>query len=282
MEFTALLIIICSILFALLVFLIYRSNSSLDKTEYIISDEKIPKDFDGFLIAQLSDFHNTRSEAVREQIISALLQSKPDIIVLTGDYFDYYRTDAEISLVYLKRLLLIAPVYYIPGNHEARISEYQKLSENAEKLGAEVLNDRLVTIAKGNSKINVIGVRDAYFYTDYVSSEQIKPFTDMLNSLSAKSQNYSVLLSHRPELLDVYADAGVNLVLSGHAHGGQFRLPYIGGLFSPSQGVFPKYTNGVFAKDGTKMAVSRGIGNSSFPFRFNNNPELVYIILSNK
>ena len=90
---------------------------------------------------------------------------------------------------------------------------------------------------------------------------------------------FTVLLSHRPELFDVYVSGNVALVLSGHAHGGQFRLPYLGGLVAPNQGLFPEYDAGMYVRGNTTMIVSRGIGNSLFPFRINNRPEVLIIQL---
>ena len=94
-----------------------------------------------------------------------------------------------------------------------------------------------------------------------------------------ESDGFTVLLSHRPELFDVYVDTGIDLVFSGHAHGGQFRLPFIGGLFAPNQGFIPKYDAGRFDKENTTMIVSRGVGNSIIPLRINNPPELVVVEL---
>lgn len=276
--------VIILLILAVLVFLIYRSNIKLDITRYSVSDKNIPKSFDGFLIAQISDFHNTRSKAVQEQIISALLESEPDIIVLTGDFIDYYRTDTDISLEFLRRLIPVAPVYYITGNHEARIDEYPKFCSSAERLGAKTLDDCLVSVVRGNDKIDIVGVKDPYFYKEYEPAPEcrIDILSEKLKSLLQTGESYTVLLSHRPELAELYADLGVDLALCGHAHGGQFRLPYIGGVFSPSQGLFPKYTCGLYETDGKITIVSRGIGNSSFPFRINNSPELVLVKLENK
>lgn len=275
--------VIILLILAALVFVIYRCNIRLDITEYAVADKNIPNPFDGFLIAQISDFHNTRSKAVRDKIISALLESKPDIIVVTGDFIDYYRTDTEISLEFLRRVIPVAPVYYVPGNHEARIEKYPQFCASAERLGAKMLDDRLVSIVRGDSKIDIVGVRDPYFYKECepVPERRTEILTEKLKSLLQTGESYTVLLSHRPELADIYADAEADLALCGHAHGGQFRVPYIGGVFSPSQGLFPNYTCGLFETDGKKMIVSRGIGNSSFPFRINNSPELVLIRLEN-
>ena len=92
-------------------------------------------------------------------------------------------------------------------------------------------------------------------------------------------EEYKILLSHRPEVFDTYVEKKMNLVLCGHAHGGQFRLPLIGGMIAPNQGLFPKYDGGIYEKESTTMVVSRGIGNSIIPVRFNNRPEVVMIVL---
>ena len=101
-----------------------------------------------------------------------------------------------------------------------------------------------------------------------------------LKNLIDDESGYTILLSHRPELFETYMDGGIDLVFSGHAHGGQFRLPFIGGLVAPNQGMFPKYDAGLYTDGGTSMVVSRGIGNSIIPFRFNNRPEIVLVELN--
>ena len=96
-----------------------------------------------------------------------------------------------------------------------------------------------------------------------------------LSGLTWDGDSYTVLLSHRPELLEAYADSGVDLVFSGHAHGGQFRLPFVGGIVAPNQGLFPEYDSGLYTEKGATMLVSRGIGNGILPIRFNNRPEVI-------
>ena len=93
-------------------------------------------------------------------------------------------------------------------------------------------------------------------------------------------KRYVVLLSHRPELFNSYVENNVDLVFSGHAHGGQFRIPFIGGIVAPNQGVFPKYDAGIFTEGNTNMVVSKGVGNSIIPFRVNNRPEVILIELT--
>jgi predicted MPP superfamily phosphohydrolase len=105
---------------------------------------------------------------------------------------------------------------------------------------------------------------------------------DTLDNLMHEEDKYSILLSHRPELFHIYVDNNIDLVLSGHAHGGQFRIPFIGGIVAPNQGLFPKYDAGLFGEKETNMIVSRGIGNSIIPFRFNNPPEIIIIELQHE
>ncbi len=100
-----------------------------------------------------------------------------------------------------------------------------------------------------------------------------------LSELMSDNDKYTLLLSHRPELFEVYVKCGADLVLSGHAHGGQFRLPFVGGLVAPNQGLFPEYDAGLYTEGNTNMVVSRGVGNSILPFRFNNRPEVILIEL---
>ena len=100
-----------------------------------------------------------------------------------------------------------------------------------------------------------------------------------LEELHTEDDVFTILLSHRPELFDIYADHGMDLILSGHAHGGQFRLPFIGGLVAPNQGLFPEYDAGIYTEGNTNMLVSRGVGNSILPFRINNRPEVILIEL---
>jgi len=147
-------------------------------------------------------------------------------------------------------------------------------------LGVTVLEDEQIILEKNAEAICLIGVDDPSFQTDYLLGDTATVMNTKLKTLTSEDNAYTVLLSHRPELFDTYVERGVDLVLSGHAHGGQFRLPLIGGLVAPNQGLFPEYDAGLYAFDGTNMIVSRGIGNSIIPFRFNNRPEVVLIELT--
>lgn len=247
-------------------------------TRYTISSERLPKEFDGFTIAQVSDLHNAELGEDNERLLKMLKDTTPDIIAITGDLVDSRKTDTEIALRFVTEATKIAPCYYVTGNHEARLpqSEYESLEQGLFRAGVTVLHDREERIQKGNSSISLIGIDDMRFAEKYGGKDtEMQP--SAIKTLS--SGGYTLLLSHRPEFFKSYVQADIDLVLSGHAHGGQFRIPFIGGLFAPNQGVFPEYDSGVFTDGNTNMAVSRGLGNSLFPFRINNRPEIVLIEL---
>ena len=254
-------------------------NNILSVSRYSAKSDLLPSQLDGFTVAQISDFHNIQSPLVHKDILKALSGTRPDIIVITGDFLDSRRTDPDCSLDFAEKLLNIAPVYMIPGNHEARLKEiYTDFEEKLSSMGVRVLRNQCESLERGNAKINLIGIDEPTFTSTEKGKEMA--FCKNLDSIGYDKSLYTIALSHRPELFSLYSEKELDLVLSGHAHGGQFRLPFGGGVFAPSQGLFPELTEGVHTEDKTTMVVSRGIGNSLFPFRLNNRPELVFITLS--
>jgi predicted MPP superfamily phosphohydrolase len=151
-----------------------------------------------------------------------------------------------------------------------------------EAAGVILLEDTVAEITLKGECITLIGVKDPSFKTDYLYGDAECVIREDLSQLCQGRNGFTILLSHRPELFDAYADYPINLVLTGHAHGGQFRLPFIGGIAAPNQGLFPKYDAGMFVENDTHMIVSRGIGNSIIPLRFNNPPEIVVVKLTAK
>jgi len=258
---------------------ILLGNTNLEITEYYVTSSKIPDSFDGFEFAQISDLHNAEFDDENKDILELLSQIKPDVIVLTGDLIDSRHTDMDIALDFAGKAAQIAPVYYVTGNHEARIPEYEQLKTGLEDLGVTVLENQKVQITKDGESITLMGIQDPSFRTDYLFGDAESVSRQAITSLQNESDGFTVLLSHRPELFDLYVDTGVDLVFSGHAHGGQFRLPVVGGLVAPNQGFFPKYDAGQFIKENTTMIVSRGVGNSIIPVRINNPPEIVVVEL---
>ena len=255
-------------------------NTALEVNEYQITSDKIPEAFSGFRIAQVSDLHNAEFGEGNCKLIGLLSQTDPDMIVLTGDLIDSRQTDIEIALEFAEQAIQISPVYFISGNHEARVREYDDLKMGLVDAGVVVLENQQVQITKEGEHITLIGVDDPSFRTDYLFGDAESVIKQATADLQNETDSFTILLSHRPELFDTYVDSGVDLVFSGHAHGGQFRIPLVGGLVAPNQGFFPKYDAGQFNRENTTMIVSRGVGNSIIPVRFNNRPEIIVVTLN--
>ena len=250
-------------------------NIALEVNEYEIVSDRIPEAFAGFRIAQVSDLHNKDFGEGYGQLLTLLSQINPDIIVVTGDLIDSRQTDLDIALEFAWQAGKIARVYYVSGNHEARIPEYEDLKIGLVKAGVVILENQKVQITREGETITLMGIDDPSFQEDYLFGDSESVARQAIENLQNESDGYTILLSHRPELFDLYVDTEMDLVFSGHAHGGQFRLPFVGGLVAPNQGFFPKYDAGQFNEENTTMIVSRGVGNSIIPIRFNNRPEII-------
>ena len=266
--------IICII--CLLTYLQYE-NKALEITTIEVEDSKIPKSFDNFSIIQISDLHDAEFGENQKNLIERVKEIDPDIIVITGDFIDFSRYNIENSSNFVYGVSDSYKVYYVPVNHEAApTSRYEEVKDNLQKAGATVLDNQNYKICKDNKCINLIGVQDISF----IENKDENILKNTISELKNESL-YNILLSHRPNLWEIYEKAGIDLVLSGHAHGGQIRLPFTNGLYAPDQGVFPQYTSGDNEFGNTLVVISRGLGNSRFPFRVNNRPEIVNIILHN-
>ncbi len=258
-------------------------NTALMVSTISISSSHIPAAFSGFRIAQISDLHNVEFGKNNAELLKLLSESRPDIIVITGDLIDANHTDVGIALGFAQESVRIAPTYYVTGNHEAASPQYDALQDWLEDAGVIVLEDEAISLERGGETIALLGLADPDFTVkgDMFGEVPAMVSTKLKNLIDDES-GYTILLSHRPELFETYVDGGIDLVFSGHVHGGQFRLPFIGGLVAPNQGLFPKYDAGLYTDGGTSMVVSRGIGNSIIPFRFNNRPEIVLVELNAK
>ena len=271
---------ICVLSGILLILIVWTAwgNAALELNTYTISSRGLPDAFDGYRIAQVSDLHNAEFGDGNQRLLDMLREAEPDMIAITGDLIDSLKTNIAVALAFAEEAVRIAPCYYVSGNHEARVPEYRELKAGLEAAGVTVLDDARVEIEISGKSITVIGVNDPSFHADYLTSDAAV-MDRKLSELPSEDADFTILLSHRPELFDTYVAHNMDLVLTGHAHGGQFRLPLIGGLLAPNQGLFPKYDDGLYSEGNTNMIVSRGLGNSIIPFRFNNRPEVVLIEL---
>ena len=268
-----LLLILCGIYF-------YFENTTLEVSTYQIASNKIPNEFNNYKIIQISDFHNNTSSKLTKKLIEKIKNQKPNIIVITGDLIDSTKTNVDIAIDMIKEIIEIAPVYYVTGNHEARTNEYDNLKSQMIELGVKILENEAQEIQLNNSTINILGINDPSFNKerDILDSEIVK---SNMENIRYNEDDFTILLSHRPEVFKIYVEKNIDLVFTGHAHGGQIRLPFIGGIIAPNQGIFPEYTEGIYREKDTTMVVSRGIGNSIIPFRVNNRPELMIVELIN-
>ena len=237
----------------------------------------IPQAFEGYKILQVADLQNKVFGREQKPLLNKIRQSSPDMIVITGDLLDRHenRTDVDSAMEFIDAITDIAPIYFVSGNHEHQSGEWDVLLERLVASGVTVLENGKSIIEKEGDTITVLGLAD----------KSVNQYYDkMLHTLMAgQEDSFNILLSHRPELFETYVQENIDLAFTGHAHGGQIIIPFLRqGIFAPHQGFFPKYTEGMHEKDGTVMVISRGLGDSSFPFRIWNRPELIEVTLTSK
>lgn len=273
------LFLLAAALLLLACFLAWQNNG-LVVTRQVYASDKVPEAFDGFVIAHISDFHNKRFGAGQRRILKKLEAEAPDLIVITGDLVDRRRYDLATAMELIDGAVKLAPVVFVSGNHEAWSGHYGEIREALLLAGVTVLDDAALSFLRGGESMTVLGARDPDFLTTtYAQGTDTSGLSDFLAEWE-NADGFQLLLSHRPEFFELYAGANMDLVFSGHAHGGQVRFPFLGALYAPDQGLFPRYTSGRYDLGNTAMYVSRGLGNSLFPFRAFNRPELVIVTIS--
>ena len=263
------ILILMLIIIILIPFCLYQ-NKHLVITTYTYESEKLGADLDGYRIVQISDLHNAEFGKENKKLLETIRSCSPDIIVITGDLVDSNHTNVERAVAFVNEAVKIAPVYYVTGNHEYWLdpSENEQMMQGILAAGACDLDDEAVRIEKGDSSFMLAGLDD-----QHLSDETLK------NLLQEQKNELSIVLAHEPQYLQNYANAGADLVLTGHAHGGQSRLPFVGEIVAPDQGFLPEYTSGKYNRADTEMIVSRGLGNSIIPVRLFNYPEVVCVEL---
>lgn len=274
MQFITAFCAAAGLLFAFL----YWQNNGLKVSRYEYEDDKIPQGFDGFKIAQISDFHN--KSFIGETLVKKLHEENPEIIVITGDLIDSRKTDIPIALDLLDKLIkLKKPIYYVTGNHEARLGQLENFKKELSQKGVIIMDERKEILQRNQDFLTLVGVADPRFYSgEQLTQADKTAFRNKMLSFGSGDNTFKVLLAHRPEFIHTYRDSGINLALTGHAHGGQFGIPFTDkGLYVPNQGILPEFVAGMIKMDQLTEIISRGIGNSLFPFRLFNRPELVTV-----
>ena len=257
----------------------YWSNHSLQIESYTHAFPGLPGDFDGFTIVQLSDLHTASFGEGNADLLQAVAEARPHIIVITGDLLDQSR---EVPAGYVDTLAAglsaIAPTYYVTGNHEWAREDTQELKDQLAARGITVLSNAALSLTMGESSIVLAGIDDPNGYADQKTPEELAR-----EIRAAAGDPFWILLAHRnTHFAGQYSLLGADLVLSGHGHGGLIRLPFTDGLVSTDRTFFPSYTAGFYEENGSALFVSRGLGNSGWTFRLFNRPELAVITLRKK
>lgn len=268
------------VIIALVAFLYYQNNG-LGITRFQISSDKLPDGFDTYRIVQLSDLHSKSFGKDQRILLRKVRKLNPDIIVMTGDLIDSRRYDDDTALALMRGLKDLAPVYYVTGNHEKSSGKYHSLEHKLLDAGVRVLRNESEIIPLGDGAIRLVGIDDPSFNNrGGRNSDKINNNLELAYEGLNSPEAYTILLSHRPELFAVYEQHDIDLSFTGHAHGGQFRLPFLGGVLAPGQGLWPTYYEGKHELGDSEMIVNRGLGNSSFPQRLFNRPEIVFVELA--
>ena len=260
-------------LFALAAGFVYWQNFTLQVEPVELFFESLPPQFDGLRVAELSDLHGRSFGKNNVRLLRTLQKARPDMICICGDLFDE-KTDLTMLEPLLTGLTDIAPVYYVTGNHEWQVKNLREILQKMRARGVTVLENEGRVLSRGGAEMVVAGVHDPCGPYDMKT-----PAALVRELRSAQGNDFILMLSHRNDELAMWSQLGVQLVLSGHCHGGVVRLPFVGGVFGTRRELFPEYDAGVYRQDGTTLFVSRGLGYTNVHFRLFNRPHVPIMIL---
>lgn len=264
-------IVIIIIIMLFITCIVYGFYNKLETTYYTYQSENLPKEFDGYRIAFISDFHCKKEGKSERKLIMEIDDFNPDLVVFTGDMIDSEHKDITPVKELLDGLADKYKMYAINGNHERDIDDtFEQLKFFYSEFGVTYLCDTSDTIIKNGASISIYG-------NDYKSYYSV-------NSLKGPDKDrskFNILLVHDSTAFPIYRSFGFDLILAGHTHGGIIRVPMIGGLINTHGSLIAKYDNGMYQYNGTTMISSRGVGDAFLP-RFNNRSELVCVTLVTK
>lgn len=256
-------------LFGLIANWIYCVNT-IEIKKYSYSTDKLGTSLKFVFI---SDLHNREYGSQNCNLVTKIKEQKPDFIAVGGDMVSSHTVDDSVMKELLPQLAEIAPTYCIYGNHEFRLADEIDFASDINSTGALLLDNESIEFEK-DEEIILIGGLSGYPFDEANESEKL--FWDEFKE-NSKNQ-YSVLLHHQPEYIKSFGyNSGVDLIMCGHTHGGQIRLPFIGGVFAPNQGFFPTYDVGEFDLGNTKMIISAGLGDAYPAPRINNCHDMIVV-----
>ncbi|MBQ8164286.1 MAG: metallophosphoesterase [Clostridia bacterium] len=239
---------------------------NLGITEFTVADEKVES---GIRVALIADLHNHEYGEDNSELLTMIRDGKPDIIAVVGDTVLKKSDDTDVMKKFFSDLAEIAPTYCCLGNHELNLMERGiDIKGIVSETGVTMLDDETVFTEINGNRVAIGGLT---YNPDYGTDSLV-----YLKEFAALDE-YKLLLCHFPEYQWQFLKMDIDLVLCGHVHGGLVRVPGVGGLFAPTQGFFPEYTEGVYESDNATMIISRGLGSSSFVPRVNNPTELVFV-----
>lgn len=270
----ALKIIVLSLLTIAVVTVIYGiyCSNTLEIKNYSFSSDKLNSQVRFVFI---SDLHCREYGEKNCDLVTKIKEQNPDFIAVGGDMVNKYSADDHVMRELLPQLVEIAPTYCILGNHELALKDEIDFRNDIDSTGAKLLDNEMITLNINGEKILLGGMSDFPYY-EYNAPDFNTPERYFWDEFKESSKDcYSILLHHQPEYLEsIMQDSNVDLVMCGHTHGGAVQIPFVGGLFAPNQGFFPKYDKGEFNLYNTKMIVSAGLGDAYPILRLNNCPEI--------
>ena len=273
----ALKIIISSVLAVAVVTIIYGlyCSNTIEIKNYSLRSDRISSQIRFVFI---SDLHCKEYGEKNSDLVAKIKEQNPDFIAVGGDMVNKYSTDDHVMREFLPQLAEIAPTYCILGNHELALKNEIDFKNDIDLTGAKLLDNESVTLNINGEKILLGGMSDFPYY-EYNSPDYDTPERYFWDEFNESSKNcYSILLHHQPEYISNHVDdAKIDLIMCGHTHGGAVQIPFIGGVFAPNQGFFPKYDKGEFDFDNTKMIISAGLGDAYPVLRLNNCPEITVV-----
>ena len=275
-QMSIVLAVVFTVLALFIAYLIYE-NECIRKVRYRY--DGAPSGFSGYKIVHISDLHNKRFGKGQKRLLRYVADEKPDMIAVTGDLFQ--NEYIENARDFMEGAVKIAPVYYVVGNHETLVSLLPEFLKHMREIGVHVLENGVETIERDGDTIAILGLSDPMTFGGNGGRERRRRAAAELGRMSAPVEGFRLLLSHRPEMFEDYVGRA-ELVLAGHSHAGQVRLPLIGALMTPGEGFKVKYDVGHFfdTEQNTTMFVSGGLGSSNIIPRFHNRPQLVTVELN--
>lgn len=253
-------------------------NSRVIIADYTYEAEKVPPAFDGYRICLITDFHDGKNY---EKVIESVKEAHPDIICVGGDLINMGETDFPNAEKFLRGLTDIADVLYAYGNHEVHCENIQKMAQFAEDIGVELINDKVVTVEKDGSRINIIGYGDDIYsdFTYHFEKQVKKRLTDL--SKQFDNDELSVLIMHRPQYFEAVSALPYDLTLAGHLHGGLINIEPIRTKILQEHFGTDEYCKGEYNIGDKKMIISAGIAKEDKIYRVFNTPEIVVVELKN-